>query len=344
MVTALSQVQTGLRANNGAPGFRFIKDLFPSYRQGGISYYPFSSIKSGFTPSWSLAAAAPAAAAANVTVNIAAGMALLDGQNANLSSAVNVQFTPTELTTGYNYFRVFLNPTRKLQPVIASGGVYTPPTTRLNGDAVQDGDQYVEAVDFPRELEGFAFYRRVLGQWQQFDPIFTPPATPAQSGQKRMFGGECHSKVTLSNISVNAIEVPIYLAAGYPSFGYRPARAKMREPASLELAMAKLYYYVLPLNVTATFTNGSTTANLAYQYRSDLADLLASVAAAGNLELDGVAISAFNAASGDVTLASAYTGTSGTAQVLITPASAGNDIVLSPVRSELLASENLTNP
>lgn len=344
MVSALTQVQTGLRAYSGAPGFRFIKDLFPSYRQGGISYYPFSSIKSGFTPSWTLAAAAPAAVAADITVDIAPGMALLDGQNANMSSAISVAFTPEDLMTGANYFRIFLNPTRVLQPIISSAGVYTPPTTRLNGDPVQDGDRYLECVDFPEHLEGFSFYKRVEGAWVNYDPIFEAPAIPAQSGQKRMYGGECHSKVNLNNITINMLEAPIYLSAGYPAYAYRPARAKMREPASLELAAAKLYYYVLPLNVSATFTNGSTTATLEYAYRSDMADIVASIPAITDLELDGVGLTAYDAATGEVTLASAYAGTSGTGQVLLTPAVAGNDIILSIARSELEASENLTNP
>jgi hypothetical protein len=344
MVSALSQVQTGLRSYNGAPGFRFIKDIFPGYRQGGISYYPFSSIKSGFTPSWSLAAADPLAAAADVTVAIAPGSALLDGQNANLASSLNVTFTPEDLVTGDNYFRIFLNPTRTLQPVVSNGGVYTPPTTRLNGDPIEDGDLYAEAVDFPRELEAFAFYKRIQGAWTPFDPTFSAPAMPVQSGQKRTFGGECHSKVALGNISINAVEIPIYIAAGYPSFGYRPARAKLREPASLELVTAKLHYHVLPMALSVTFTNGSATAEVSYEHRSDFADVINSIVDLATLEVDGLAFTAYNAATGAITLSAAYAGTSGTNQVLLTPATPGEDFILSVNRSELSASTNLTNP
>ena len=346
MVTAASQLQTGLRPLMGAPGFRFFKDLYPGGRAGGLNYYPFSSIKSGLTPSWTLSAAAPAASPANITVAIAAGHALLDAQPATLASGVNITITPEDVTNGSNYFRIFLNPSRKLQPVVPSGGVYTAPTTLLNGDAVADGDYYAECVDFPTHLEAHTFYKRVSGVWTKIEDLTFEPDSGLQGGRNRVFGNNTKAKVTSSNFLVNQLEVPIYIGTQFPIFGYQPARANLRNPASLEIATAELYYHVLPLPITATFTNGSDSVTVDYASRALFADIVASVTATTALEVDGAALAAggYDAATGVITLGAAYAGDSGTKQVLVTPVTDANVYVLSLAKSTLHASENLTNP
>lgn len=362
MVAAASLVESGRIPLMGAPGFRFFKDLYPDSRKGGLSYYPYSSIKAGFTPSWSLAAANSVAAPANVTVAVGAGTALIDAQDAALASSVNVTFTPEEVVNGDNYFRVFVSPTRVLQPVVASNGVFTPPTTRLNGDAVEDGDRYVECVDYPDYLEarGDGFYRLEYGTWVKVDPSFERPDHPVQEGYNRTFGAKTVSKLTLSNFTVNAMEAPIYINGGFPVNAYSPARARLRNPASLEVVTAKLYYHVLPLPISATFTNGSTSVQLEnpsavidYPGRQEqvisraiFADLAASVVSTATLAIDGAAIAAsgYDAATGVITLGSAYAGTTGTKQVLITPVTPANVYVLSVNKSELIPSTNFTNP
>lgn len=346
MVSAANKVDSGRLQLMGAPGFRFFKDLYPGSRSGGLNYYPYSSIKSGFTPSWTLAAANPTSAAANVTVAIAPGTALIDAQDASLASAVNVTFTPEDIIDGENYFRIFAAPTRALQPVTSVSGVYTPPTTRLNGDPVQDGDRYAECVDYPTHLEAHTFYKLQGGVWGVVDPSFEAPDHPSQEGRNRIFGNKCHRKLTLSNFMVNALEVPIFIATQFPIYGYAPARANLRNPASLEIATAVLDYYVLPLNVTATFTSGSPSVTLDYPYRSMFADIVASIVSTTTLAIDGepLAASGYNAATGVITLADNYAGTSGAAQVLITPVTAGNNYILSLGKSELIPSGNLTNP
>lgn len=346
MVSAITEIQTGLRPYQGSPGFRFLKDLYPTHRSGGLNYYPYCSIQSGLTPSWAIAAAAPAAVPANLTIAVAPGNAILDAQPATLSNAVNLVFSPEDLADGYNYFRVFLNPTRILQPVVASGGVYTAPTTLLNGDAVKDGDKYIEAIDFPDHLEGRAFYVREAGVWKNYDPSFASPDLPVQQGRNRVYGNGTHPKVTLSNFTINAVEVPIYLGTGFPIFGYQPARANLRNPASLEVATAEVYYHVLPKLVTATFVNGSVSATVAGAERDIIGDLMSSVLNTNTLELDGetLATGAYNATTGVLTLAAGYTGTSGTKEVLITPVNPANVYVISPGMSNLIASTNFTNP
>lgn len=362
MVASASLVETGRIPLMGAPGFRFYKDLYPEQRKGGLNYYPYSSIKSGFAPSWTIAAGNSAASAAAVTVAIAPGSALIDAQNAVLASSVNVTFTPEEIANGDNYFRIFVSPTRVLQPVVANSGVFTPPTTRLNGDPVQDGDRYVESVDYPEHLEarGDGFYRLEFGTWVKVDPSFERPDFPVQEGYNRVFGAKCHPKLALGNFSVNAMEAPIFVNGGFPLNAYSPARARLRNPASLEIATAKLYYHILPLSITATFTNGSTDVTLEapssfvdYPGREEqvisraiFADIAASVISTATLAIDGAAIAAagYDAATGVVTLGAAYTGTTGTKQVLITPVTAGNNVIRSVAKSELIASENFTNP
>lgn len=346
MVSAASQVDTGRLQLMGAPGFRFYKDLYPDHRAGGLNYYPFSSIRSGFTPSWTVAAANPVATAADITVAVAPGSALIDAQDASLSSSVDITFTPEDLVNGDNYFRIFANPTRLLQPVVAASGVYTPPTTRLNGDPIDDGDRYAECVDFLNHLEAHTFYKREAGVWKQVDPSFEPPDLPVQEGRNRVFGNKTARKLTASNFMVNMVEAPIYIAGQFPIYGYSPARANLRNPASLEIATVKAYYHVLPLSVTADFTNGSTTVTLDYAYRSLFADIAASVVSTATLAIDGaaLAVSGYDAATGEITLAANYTGTTGSAQVLITPVTPANTFLFSVGKSELIASANFTNP
>lgn len=362
MVAAASLVETGRIPLMGAPGFRFFKDLYPQSREGGLGYYPYSSIKSGFTPSWSLSTANPVATPANITVAIGAGTALIDAQDAALASSVNVVFTPEEVSNGDNYFRIFVSPTRVLQPVVASGGVFTPPTTRLNGDAVQDGDRYVECVDYPDHLEarGDGFYRLEYGTWVKVDPSFERPDFPVQAGYNRVFGAKTVSKLALSNFTVNAVEAPIYINGGFPLNSYSPSRARLRNPASLALVTAKVYYHVLPLAITATFTNGSPSVQIeppsAYvDYpgreeqvvsRAIFADLAASVTSTATLSIDGAALAAggYNATTGVVTLGANYAGTSGTKQVLVAPVTPANIYVLSVAKSELIPTTNFTNP
>lgn len=338
MVSAITEVQSGLRPYQGAPGFRFVQHLFPGLRQGGISYYPFSSIKSGLTPSWTLAASNPVATPANITVAVAAGAALLDGQSATLASSANVTFTPEDIVQGKNFFRVFLNPTRVMQPITTG----TPPTTRLNGDAVANGDMYLECADLPDHLEGRSFYRRTNGAWTLVDPSFEKPAVPVNAGQKRVWGNECHPKVTADNFTVNAIEAPIYLASNYPIFGYSPARSNMRQPASLEVATAQVYYVTLPYSLTVTVATAAAT--VVSPNKEEVDAIFASVAATTSLTIEGQAVSSYDAATGVITLAAAPSGGNGTRQVTLVPATPANVYLRIPSFSELLASENLTNP
>jgi len=344
--TAISQINTGLKPYLGAPGFRFIKDLYPTSREGGLNYYPYSAVKNGLTPSWTLAAAAPVSTPANITVAVAAGQALLDSQVANLTTGVNVVITPQGINNGDNYFRIFLNPTRIVQPVVASGGTFTPPTTRLNGNAVQNGDIYAQAVDYPDHLEAFAFYQLSAGTWSVVDPAFIPPTVPAQRGRNRVFGNNTDPVVNVNNFTVNQIEVPIYIATQFPVYGYKPAPANLRNPASLEIATLDAYYYVLPLNISGTFTNGSTSVTLDLASQATFADIVNSIPATTALALDGAALAAsgYNATTGVVTLAANYSGTSGDKQVLLTPVTSGNDYIMSVGLSQLYPTENLTNP
>lgn len=346
MVTSADIIAAKQLRLMGSPGFRFYKDLYPAQRDGGLSYYPYAAIKSGFTPSWTIAAANPAATAAAITVAVAAGTALIDGQDANLASSVNVVFTPEEIVDGDNYFRIFAAPTRVLQPVISNAGVYTPPTTRLNGDPVADGDKYAECIDFQNHLETKRFLKLEAGQWKEFDYSFETAGAPLQYGQNRLSGNACHRKLTATNFMVNMVEVPIYVGAQFPIWSYQPARQRFRNPASLFVAEAKVHFYTLPLNVTATFTNGSDEVTLDYANRSTFADIASSVVATTTLAIDGAAIAAagYDAATGVITLGASYAGTTGTKQVTITPVTPANVLIRSLGKTELIASTNLTNP
>ena len=327
----------------GAPGFRFWKDLYPTGRQGGFSYYPYSSVAGGLTVSWSLAAANPSATPQAAVVSVAAGTAYLDGQLATLASSVNVATAPTTAVEGFNLRNVYLNPTRVLTPVALGGSA---PTTRLNGDAVAAGDAYCKAVDYGDYFSATEFFRYNGTSWALIDPSFEAPAMPAQSGKNRTWGGECHAKLASANFTVDQIEKRIYVENLYPPYVSSNSKALLRDVASLELANASLYYYVLPEPVTATFTNGSTTVTVAAASRPLVADIAASIVATTTIAIDGAALAAsgYNSTTGVITLAAAYTGTTGVKTVNITPVTAANIYVLSPARSILTGSGNLTNP
>jgi len=327
----------------GAPGFRFWKDLYPTGRQGGLSYYPYSSVAGGLTVSWSLAAANPSATPQAATVSVSAGTAYLDGQLATLASSVNVSTAPTTAVEGFNLRNVYLNPTRVLTPVALGGSA---PTTRLNGDAVAAGDAYCKAIDYGDYFSATEFFRYNGTSWVLIDPSFEAPAMPAQSGKNRTWGGECHSKLASGNFTVDQIEKRIYVENLYPPYVSSNSKALLRDVGSLELANVSLYYYVLPEAVTATFTNGSTTVTVAAASRPLVADIVASIAATTTIAIDGAALAAsgYNSTTGVITLAAAYTGTTGVKSVNITPVTPANIYVLSPARSILTASGNFTNP
>ena len=327
----------------GAPGFRFWKDLYPTGRQGGLSYYPYSSVANGLTLSWSLAAANPSATPQAAAVTVGAGTAYLDGQLATLASSVNVATAPTTAVDGFNLRNVYLNPTRVLTPVALGGSA---PTTRLNGDAVAAGDAYCKAIDYGEYFSATEFLRYNGTSWVTVDPTFEAPAMPAQSGKNRTWGGECHAKVTSSNFTVDQIEKRIYVENLYPPYVSSNSKALLRDVGSLEVANVSLFYYVLPEAVTATFTNGSTTVTVAAASRSLVADIVASIVATTTIAIDGaaLAVSGYNGGTGVITLAAAYAGTSGPKTVNITPVTAANIYVLSPARSILTSSGNLSNP
>lgn len=327
----------------GAPGFRFWKDLYPTGRQGGLSYYPYSAVNSGLVASWSLAATAPSATPQTVTVSFSAGTAYLDGQLATLGSSVNVQVQPSTASDGFTNRRVYLNPTRALIPVVLGGSA---PTTRLNGDAVAAGDGYCSVVDYSEYFSATAFYRYDGTAWSATDPSFEAPANPAQSGKNRTWGGENIGKVASANFTVEQVEKRIYIENQYPAYVSSNSKALLRDSASLELVTASIYYHVLPEAVTATFTNGSTSVTVAAASRATMADLAASVTNTNLLQIDSATLAAtgYNSSTGVITLGAAYSGTNGTKTVNITPVTAANVYVLSPLRSVLNATGNLTNP
>lgn len=319
---------------SGAPGFRFYKDLYPSGRDGGLSYYPYSSIANGLTPSISLSTAAPAAAP-TVTVAVAAGRAYLDGQLANLASSSNVTLNVLPGLNGITDYDVFVNPTRKLVPIPVGGSI---PTTLLNGAAVQDGDMYATCIDFGEYFGATEFFRLGGGTWSAFDPTFSAPELPAQPGKNRSFGGAIRPALAASNLTINQVEKKVYIENLYPPYTNSNSKALIRDVASLYVGTVKLYVHVLPRPVTATFTNGNASVTVAAVDRALVADIAASVSNTNTLQIDGATLNAagYNAGTGVITLGAVYTGTTGTKVVDITPVTAPNIHVVSPALSSVM--------
>lgn len=222
-----------------APGFRYLKDLYPESRGMGLSYYPYSSIYSGLVPSWT-------ATAGNLTsppeqqVVITPGSAYLDSQLSTLASQVTLAVPTTNAVVGDNYYYIILNPSRRVVPYIGS----TRPTTLLNGDAVSEGDWAVQCADLDEYLIANAFFKRTSSDsWQQSisndpinDLIFQAPIVPSQKGKNRHWGNQVAPKVTASNFQVNIVEKRVYIGSVYPPYVNSNSLALLRDCASLHIA------------------------------------------------------------------------------------------------------------
>lgn len=226
-----------------APGFRTLKDIYPDARGMGLSYYPYSSVFTGLNPTWTPTASTgttPKVPAAQ-TVNISSGKAYLDSELSTLASDVSLVINPNTLgvSPGLNYYHIFLNPTRKLVPIVRGSSA---PTTLLNGVAVSNGDKYALCNDIGEYLTTDTFYKRVAGQWVAYNPIFEAPPASAQTGKNRTWGGESSPVITLSNLSINAVEKKIYVGTKYPPYTSSNSMAELRDCASLHLATLVLSY------------------------------------------------------------------------------------------------------
>jgi hypothetical protein len=221
-----------------APGFRFLKDLYPESRGMGLSYYPYSSIYSGLVPSWTATAGNLSTPPAQ-TVSISAGSAYLDSQLSTLASSVDITVPTTSAAVGDNYYYIILNPSRRVVPYVGS----TKPSTLLNGDSVTEGDWAVQCADLDEYLIANSFFKRVGSSWQQSisndpinDLIFQAPIVPSQKGKNRHWGNQVASKVTASNFQVNIVEKRVYIGSVYPPYVNSNSLALLRDCASLHIA------------------------------------------------------------------------------------------------------------
>lgn len=218
------------------PGFRYLKDLFPQSRGIGLNYYPFSAISSGLTPAWTATAGNNTVAQ---TVTISAGSAYLDGQLATLAAGVTLTVTPGTVIQGENLYHIFLNPSRRLVPIVKGASA---PTTLLNGVTVANGDMYAVCDSREDYLIATEFYKRVGGAWQTLDPSFEAPPVPAQAGKNRTWGGNCSPVIASGNFSINSIEQKIYIGTKYPPYTNSNSMALLRDSASLHIATLSLFY------------------------------------------------------------------------------------------------------
>jgi hypothetical protein len=341
----------------GTPGYRFLWQLWPSGRSGGLTYYAqYTQIESGLLPSWSRpAAAGPLSAPADQTVAVAAGRAYLDGQLSVLANSANVTVNPdlnAPVINGFNDFYVYLNPTRKLQPI--SLGDATP-TTYLNGVSIGAGAQYAECIDFGDYLSARAFYEYTGSEWEKFDPTFKAPALPAQPGKNRAWGNEALIAVTATNFTVDALEKRVFIEPVYPPYTNSNSKALLRDTASLEVAKLSLYYYVLPLSVEVTLTEDSTTAAVSPETAAILADMVATAGNAATLAvrlqtLDGntifntttaAAVANISAISGTSLTMAVDSRVSGTYELLLAPQTPANVYLLNRQKSNIFDVNNV---
>lgn len=230
-----------------APGFRFLKDLYPESRGVGLSYYPYSSVYSGLTPTATIAAAASAPTVSS-TVEISSGSAYLDSQLATLSSSVTLTITPsstlhsggsTVTAAGTYYYYIIVNPSRRVQPYIKGTAL---PTQLINGDAVANDDWAIECFDMDEYLQTSKFYKRIAGSWSLTDPTFENPIVPSQKGNNRGWGNQTSSKLAAGNFKVNQAEQLVYVSGVYPPYTNSNSLSLIRDCASLHIATLILTY------------------------------------------------------------------------------------------------------
>jgi hypothetical protein len=343
----------------GAPGFRFFKDLYPTGRDIGLSYYPYSSIFSGLGVSMTTPLAAAVSRAPNALgtygVTVGSGQAYLDGQIATLATNTNLTINPVTAlgdatpSDGYNYYAIFLNPTRKLQ-IVALGAA--APTALLNAAAVQTGDMYATAVDYGEYFEAIDFFKRsAVGTWTKFDPSFEPPALPSQPGRNAAFGNVNYPMVNANNFTVNAVEKEVYIGNMYPPYTSSASKAVLRKSASLMVGTLQLYYYVLGKTITAQVTSGSTAVVVDPPSASLVNALVAASGSAASLALSGLAavgagaIASWNAGTRTLTLGAAASANAASGTPLtIGAATPANTHLLDPFLSSVDSSNNFTRP
>lgn len=335
----------------GTPGFRFLWQLYPTGRSGGLTYYPqYTSVEKGLDPSWSVPVASGLTTVpTSYTVAVAAGTSYLDGEIAKLATGVNVIVNPGDASfappvNGINNYQIYLSPTRRLRPVPFGS---TPPTTYLNGDAIGAGAEYAQCIDFGDYLSATDFYRYDGSAWGKFDPTFTAPALPAQPGKNRIWGNVSLPKVTASNFTVRAQEKRVYIETKYPPYTSSNSKALLRDGCSLEIANLALYYYVLPLSIKVATTAASASITTDAATAAVLADMVAAAGSVSTLAVrltgpsgfftGGGASSNITAISG-TTITTAATVIANNAEVTLTiqPQTTGRNFLLAPAKSALL--------
>jgi hypothetical protein len=206
--------------------------------------------------------------------------------------------------------------------------------------------------DSPTEYIAYTYYKYDGANWAEFNPMWEKTGVPTQPGNKRIQGRVVYPKVAATNLSMvrpniyDGVEKPVYAHSQISSFLASPSLGLIIQPASLELGCINLHYYVLPLPVKATFTNGSTSVTVNAAYKDTIADLVASVSNTNTLAIDGaqLAATAYNASTGVLTLGAAYAGTSGTKTVNVTPQTPANIYVRSVGKSFVSQTGNYVYP
>ena len=231
-----------------APGFRFLKDLYPESRGVGLSYYPYSSIISGLVPTTTIAADSSVASTVH-SISISSGSAYLDSQIATLSATATnaINITPTTTlhsggsvveSPGTYYYYIIANPSRRVLPYIGT----VQPTKLLNGDDVANGDWAIQCFDMDEYLQTSKFYKRVSGAWSLTDPIFENPIVPSQKGNNRGWGNQTSSKLAAGNFKVNQAEQLVYVSGVYPPYTNSNSLSLIRNCASLQLGTLTLVF------------------------------------------------------------------------------------------------------
>jgi hypothetical protein len=335
---------------NGTPGYRFLWQLWPSGRTGGLSYYSqYTEVLSGLGLSWTKPAAAGPVETPSYNVSVAAGKAYLDGELAVLPAGVTVAVAPLSVmppVNGINDYYIYLNPTRVLQPVPRGDAA---PTTYLNGAAVGKGAQYAECIDFGDYLSATKFYEYDGAAWEEFNPIFSAPSLPAQKGRNRSFGNDMLPTVAATNFTVGALEKRVYIEPNYPPYTNSSSKALLRGGASLELGRLSLYYYTLPLSIVATGVDETDTLTVDDDTAAVLADMVTAAGSVSNLAVKLTFTSAVfagspNTVSSNVTAISGNTITVAAdltenltdAVLVIEPQNAGRFYLLDRNKSDLL--------
>ncbi|EKQ70393.1 hypothetical protein OsccyDRAFT_0680 [Leptolyngbyaceae cyanobacterium JSC-12] len=220
-------------------GQRFDYQAYTEGQRGGLSLYPYCGIINGLQVS---TVAIAGTGNVNLTMNVSAGAARLDGQYCSLAAGITTLVLPVglDLNVGDYTFNVWLN-ARRLVPAQASA----PGAPATN-------DKYIKVVDKGSYLEVDDILYYTGSVWAKYNAISGPPALQGHNNLPlNEVNATIHNATSSNQSFALTAEKPVYHKTNYPVGLSSPGAAYLRQPAAIKIA-------------TINIANGGTITSTIY--------------------------------------------------------------------------------